>query len=96
MPPATKKSRTDKRDRNGKFQEKVKYRQTTLLKKWQTASGKPGTLQRNAETLSKQTGVHVYIKLFNPQTNKMEEFKTQNMIEFEREKHQERQQQLEQ
>ena len=70
VPPVTKKLRTYKQDRTRKFQEKVKYCQTTLLKKWQTASGKPGTLQRNIETLSKQTDAHVYIRLFNPQTNK--------------------------
>ena len=57
VPPVRKKSRTNKQDRTGKFQEKVKYRQITLLQKWQTASGKPGTLQCNAETLSKQTGI---------------------------------------
>ena len=57
VPPITKKSRANKRDRTGKFQEKVKYRQTTLLQKWKTASGNPSTLQHNAETLSKHTGV---------------------------------------
>ena len=34
VPPVTKKLRAYKQDRTRKFQEKVKYCQTTLLKKW--------------------------------------------------------------
>ena len=75
---STKKKVPDPRDRTGPYQENVKYRRTTIAKKWGTKNN-PGTMQRNAELFSRKTGLHVHITVFDPKTKNKMEFRSSNM-----------------
>ena len=74
----SKKRPTDPRDRTRNYLENIKYRRTTISKKWGTEE-KPGTLQKNAELFSRQTGLHVQIIVFDPIQKKKRVFKSSNM-----------------